>query len=116
MRRLVALSSLAALAVPAVLAMSTGIAAASGTAPAPFCGSSSSTFFCDASSPVSTVTWTMTISSLGTKTTSNFNASRFLHGNCEVRAGYTFSFSYVSGGVTYNSGSTTFICTASPPE
>jgi hypothetical protein len=116
MRRLVALSSLAALAVPAVLAMSTGIAAASGTAPAPNCGSSSSTFFCDASGPDSTVTWTMTISVLGQKNTSTFSASRVLRGNCEVRAGYTFSFSYVNDGVTYNSGSTTFVCTSSPPE
>jgi hypothetical protein len=116
MRRLVALSSLAALAVPAVLAMSTGIAAASGTVPAPFCGSSSSTFFCDTATSVSPVTWTMTISVLGTKTTSVFSASRVLRGNCEVRAGYTFSYSYVSAGVTYNSGSTTFVCTSSPPE
>jgi hypothetical protein len=53
MRRIVALSPLAALAVPAVLAMGTGIAAASGTAPAPFCLSSSSMFTCDASAPVS---------------------------------------------------------------
>jgi hypothetical protein len=115
MRRFVALSSLAALAVPAVLAVSTGIAAASGTAPAPLCFSSGLTFSCDASTSVSTVTWTMTVSDLGTSTTSSFSGPRVLRSNCSARTGYTFSFSYVSGGVTYNSGSTTFVCGTSPP-
>lgn len=115
MRRLVALSSLAALAVPALLAVSTGIAAASGTAPAPLCFSSGSTFSCSASTSVSTVTWTMTTSSLGMNNTLSFSGPRVLRSNCSARTGYTFSFSYVSSGVTYNSGSTTFICGTSPP-
>lgn len=115
MRQIAALSSLAAF-VLGVLALSTGVAAASGTAPAPDCSSASSQFACDASSPVSPVTWTMTISILGTTSTSTFSASRFLRGNCEVRAAYTFSYSYVSGGVTYNSGRSRFLCTSSPPQ
>lgn len=113
MRRIMALSSLA-VTVPAVLALSTGVAAAA-TAPAPDCMSASSTFACDASAPVSTVTWTMTIAIDGTSSTSSFSASRFLRGNCEVHAAYTFSFSYVSGGVTFKSGSSRFICTSLPP-
>ena len=113
MRRIIAFSSLA-VAVPALLALSTGVAAAA-TAPAPDCMSASSTFACDASAPVSTVTWTQTISIDGFTSKSTFNASRFLRGNCEVRAAYTFSFSYVSGGVTFNSGSSRFICTSLPP-
>jgi hypothetical protein len=58
----------------------------------------------------------MTISYEGSNSTSSFSAGTVLRGNCEVGAGYTFSFSYVSGGVTYNSGSTRFVCVSTPPE
>lgn len=116
MRRKLALSSLAVLAVPVLLAMNTGVAAAAGTAPAPDCWSASSQFGCDASAPVTPITWTMTISIFGTSSTSSFSGPLNLHSGCEVRAAYTFSFSYVSGGVTYNSGSTRFLCSSSPPE
>lgn len=115
MRRLLALSSLA-LAVPALLALSGGAASASGTAPAPDCESFSSTFFCDADSPVTPVTWTQTITIFGTVSTSTFSGPTFLHSGCELRAAYTFSFSYVSGGVTFTSGSSRFLCTSNPPE
>lgn len=112
MRRMVALSSLAALAVPAILALNPGIAAASGTAPAPSCMISSRTFICDASSPVSPVTWTEKITYHGSTSTSSFSWGTVLRGsNCELGAGYAFSFSYISGGVTYDSGQTSFGCT-----
>jgi hypothetical protein len=112
MRRIVALSSLAALAVPALLALSTGVAAASGTAPAPLCIVTGRNFVCSASAPVSPVNWTETITYHGTSSTSNFSWGISLRGtNCELGAGYTFSFSYVSAGVTYNSGQTSFGCT-----
>ena len=112
MRRIVALSSLAAFAVPALLALSTGVAAASGTAPAPRCIVTGRNFVCSASAPVSPVTWTEVITYQGNSSTSSFSWGLTLRGsNCELGAGYTFSFSYVSGGVTYNSGQTSFGCT-----
>ncbi|HEU5331354.1 MAG TPA: hypothetical protein VFU73_01280 [Actinocrinis sp.] len=114
MRRIAVRTSLAVL-VPALLAINAGVAAAD-SAPAPDCESSSSQFFCDAASPVSPVTWTQTISIFGFSSTSTFSGPTILHSGCELRAAYTFSFTYVSGGVTFTSGSTRFICTSSPPE
>jgi hypothetical protein len=99
MRRIAVLSSLAVV-IPALLGFSAGAAAADGIAPAPDCSSFSSQFACEAASPVSPVTWTMTIRILGTSSTSTFSGPTFLHSACELRANYTFSFTYVSGGVT----------------
>jgi hypothetical protein len=115
MRRITLLSTLA-LAVPALLGLNAGAAAADGTAPAPECDSFSSTFSCEAAVPVSSVTWTMTIRILGTSNTSTFPGPTILHSGCEVRAAYTFSYTYVSGGVTFDSPTSRFVCAAGPPE
>lgn len=114
MRRIAVRSSLAVL-VPALLAFNAGYAAAD-SAPAPDCESSASQFFCDASSPVSPVTWTQTISIFGTTSTSTFSGPTILHSGCELRATYAFSFSYVSGGVTFTSGTSRFLCNSNPPN
>jgi hypothetical protein len=116
MRRSVALSSLTALAVPGLLAATMATAAASSSAPAPECMSYSSQLFCDASSPVSPVTWTMTLTQAGITTKSTFSGPAFLRGNCLVGAGYGFSYSYVNGGVTFISPATRFVCTSNRPE
>jgi hypothetical protein len=115
MRRIAVLSSLA-LAVPALLGLNAGVAAADVSVPAPDCSSWASQFACDAASPVSPITWTMRITGLGIgTTTSSFSGPTLLHSGCELRANYTFSFSYVSGGVTFTSGTSSFQCTANPP-
>jgi hypothetical protein len=116
MRRTALISSLAALAVPALVALGAGPALASGTAPAPDCESFSSIFFCDASSPVTPITWTETIRIDGITSMSTFSGPAFLRSGCELKANYTFSFSYVSGGVTFVSGSSRFLCTSNAPE
>lgn len=115
MRRIIALSSLTALAVPSLLAATVVTAAASGPA-APDCTSYTSQFSCDADAPVSPVTWIMTLTQSGTTTTSTFSGPRSLHGNCVVGARYGFSFSYTSGGVTSTSPATHFFCTANRPD
>ncbi len=115
MRRFPLISALAILAVPAVVALSGGTALAAAT-PAPDCESFSSQFLCDAFVPVGTVTWTQTIRIDGFTSTSTFSGPATLRGNCELRANYSFSFSYVSGGVTFTSDTSTFLCTANKPE
>jgi hypothetical protein len=114
MRRIALLLS-SAVVVPALLAFNAGAAAADSSAPAPDCDSSASKFVCEAASPVSPVTWTMTIRILGTTSTSTFSGPTLLHSGCEVHAFYTFSFTYVSGGVTFDSGTSQFQCTSNPP-
>ena len=115
MRRLVTLPVLTGLAAAGLLA-GTISAASAASAPAPDCDSYSSTFYCDASSPVNPVTWTQKITVDGSTFTSTFSASPFLHGNCEVGARYSYSFSYVSSGVTYTSPATSFLCNKNAPE
>jgi hypothetical protein len=115
MRRLVSLPVLTGLAVAGLLAGGMSAAAAA-SAPAPDCGSYSSMFYCDASSPVSPVTWTQTATAYGTTYTSTYSASPHLRGSCSLGTRYGFSYSYVYGGVSYASPVTFFICTKLPPN
>jgi hypothetical protein len=115
MRRIVVLTSVAALTVSGLLTASMGTALASGSAPAPRCTSQNSQIACFPSVPVSPVTWTETISQYGTSYTSTFSAPS-IRGACSVGAGYSVSYSYVSGGVTFSSPVTTIVCSKLPPE
>lgn len=117
MRRIPALSALAAaLAVPALVALGSGPALAAGSAPAPECDSFSTQFTCDAPVSATTVTWTQTIRIDGFTSTSSFSASTILHSGCELHANYTFTYSYVSGGVTLVSPASHFLCNPNAPE
>jgi hypothetical protein len=115
MRRIAVLAAAAALTVPGLLAISVSTAVASDGAPAPTCDSSLSTFECDASSPGAT-TWTVAQHEDGiwipyTITTSD----SYLKNSCDRGFQTAVSYSYVSGGVTYYSGTHTFTCNANPP-
>ena len=116
MRRIAVLPALSALVVSGLLAAGAGPAAASSSAPAPDCSSYSSQLFCDADSPVSPVTWTQTQFVGGTTYTSTFSGPSFLHGGCSAGTRFGYSYSYVSGGVTYASPATYFYCSKLPPE
>jgi hypothetical protein len=115
MRRILALSSIAALAVSGMLAAGAGTARASASAPAPECDSYNSQIFCDAFAPVSPVTWTETITQYGISYTSTFPAVS-IRGGCSVGARYSESYTYVSGGVTYSSPVASVLCNRNPPE
>ncbi|MFI6133947.1 hypothetical protein [Micromonospora sp. NPDC051141] len=106
-----------------VLAASTlaalGLAAAGATpalaaAPAPFCESGASQFYCDGSS-TGTTTWSITwySGSVGTFTTAGstlFAACPASNLGHPVRA----SYSYFDGSTTQYSGTTQFICRSGP--
>lgn len=115
MRRVIALSSLAALAIAGALAVGAGSAAASGSAPAPDCTSWSSQIACDASAPVSPVTWTESITAYGTTYTSTFSAA-YIRGGCSLHSVYALSYTYVYQGATYASPVTRIACNPNPPE
>jgi hypothetical protein len=115
MRRVIALSSLATLAITGALAVSAGSAAASGSAPAPNCTSWSSQIACNASAPVSPVTWTESLTSYGTTYTSTFSAA-YIRGGCSLHTVYTLSYTYVYNGATYASPVTRIACNPNPPE
>jgi hypothetical protein len=116
MHRLITGTSMALLVTSAMLGLGATSASASVSAPAPSCGSSSGTIYCfgDQGTTIS-YTWTQKITFQGNSTTSTF-AANFIRGACERNAGYTFSYSYVSGGVTHVSAATQLVCNSSPPE
>lgn len=116
MRRIVTLPALAGLVVSGLLTAGAGPAAASSSAPAPDCTSYSSQLLCNADSPVSPVTWTQTQAVDGTIYTSTFSGPAFLQGGCSVGIRYGYSYSYVSGGVTYASPATYFYCSKLQPQ
>jgi hypothetical protein len=107
---------MALLVTSGMLALGATSASASVNAPAPNCGSYNSTLYCygDQGTTIS-YTWTEKITVDGTSTTSKF-AANYIRGACERGAGYTFSYSYVSGGTTYVSAATELACNPNPPE
>ncbi|QDY07969.1 hypothetical protein FJK98_13030 [Micromonospora sp. HM134] len=104
---------LAASALAALSLVAAGATPALAAAPAPFCESGGSQFYCDGSS-TETTTWTITwySGSVGT-----FTAGSTLFASCPasnlgrpVRA----SYSYFDGSTTQYSDTTQFICRSGP--
>lgn len=111
MRRLAAIASPALLAIPVMLALGPGTALADGTAPPPSCDNSTAHFWlCSATAGSAPFTWTITehIPNFGnvTRTSTKTNAS----GGCAAGDTFAVSYSYVSNGVTFDSGSAFFPC------
>jgi len=114
MRRLITGTSLALLVASGMLVLESGSALAS--APVPDCFSYNSTLYCYGYGGGSTgsYNWTLTQTVDGVTTTSEF-AADFIKGACYPEARYTISYSYVSGGVTYDSATSEVICDPNPP-
>ena len=109
--RLAAIASSALLAIPVMLALGSGTALADGSAPAPSCDNSTAHFWlCSPTAGSAPFTWTITehIPNFGnvTHTSTKTNVS----GSCAAGDTFVVSYSYVSNGVTFDSGSTFFPC------
>lgn len=115
MRHLITGASIALMVTSGMVVLGAGSALADGSAPAPSCDSYNTMLFCDPTAGSAPFTWTQTIRIDGFTSTSTFVAN-FIRGGCEKNAGYTLSYSYVSGGVTYDSASTFITCNPYPPE
>lgn len=111
MRRLAAIASSTLLAMPVMLALGSGIALADGSAPAPACDNSTAHFWlCSPTAGSAPFTWTITehIPNFGnvTHTSTKVNVS----GGCSAGETFTITYSYVSNGVTFDSGPSFFVC------
>jgi hypothetical protein len=115
MHQLVTRASIALIAISGMLVLGTTSAFASGSAPAPSCDSYSSRVFCEATAGTAPYTWTETIRQDGTSYTSSFPADD-INGGCDRGQSFFFSYSYVSGGVTYYSATAGVACDTYPPE
>jgi hypothetical protein len=115
MRHLITRASMTLLVASGMLAIGATSALASSSAPAPSCQSYSSKVFCWATAGPGPYTWTETVRADGTSYTSSFVATD-IDGGCQRGTGFTFSYSYVSGGVTYDSASVVVICDTNAPE
>jgi hypothetical protein len=115
MRHLITRASMTLLVTSGMLAIGATSALANGSAPAPSCQSYNSMIYCWATAGSSPFTWTETVRADGTSYSSTFVATD-ISGGCQRGTGFTFSYSYVSGGVTYDSASTEVTCNTYPPE
>lgn len=113
MRRYAAILPLTGLVIGSSLALASP-AFADGTAPAPLCMESNYQLYCSPGHGVAPFTWTQTITFDGSSSTSSFQAN-VIKGACEHNAEYTESYSYVSGGVKYDSAKTQIACTGISP-
>lgn len=111
MRR-IAFISFAVAAAAALLPFTAGAASADTAVAAPDCYSAASKIMCDATAPISTVTWTVYFDG----SASSFTASDELKLGCTSGTIYGLSFGYTYNGVTYGSGQTTVRCTSGPAE
>jgi hypothetical protein len=115
MHQLVTRASTTLIVISGMLVLSATSAFASGSAPAPSCMSYNSKVFCDATAGAAPYTWTETVRQDGTSYTSTFQAND-IDGGCDRGQSFSFSYSYVSGGVTYASATAVVACDTNPPE
>ena len=115
MRHLITRASMTLLVTSGMLAIGATSALANGSAPAPSCLSYSSMIYCWATAGSSPYTWNQTVRADGTSYSSTFVAVDVI-GACQRGTGFTFSYSYVSDGVTYDSASAGVLCNTYPPE
>jgi hypothetical protein len=115
MHQLITRASAALIVISGTLVLGSVSAFASGSAPAPSCDSYSSKVFCDATAGTAPYTWTETVRQDGTSYTSTFQAED-INGGCDRGQSFSFSYSYVSGGVTYDSATAVVACDTNEPE
>lgn len=116
MRRLITLLPVAGLAAATFLGTASITAYASVSVPAPSCDSFSSEIDClESSSPAGvTVTWSL-FSHNHLPPSWTVSGGRELVIGCVPGWAYTISYSYTSGGVTYQSLGTGLLCTKGSP-
>jgi hypothetical protein len=112
MRRLAAIAASAVLTVPVLLALGSGVAFADSSAPAPSCDNSTARFWlCEPTAGSAPFTWTVTrVFPLNVGNSTGTSHKNFASGGCTRGETLTVTYSYVSNGVTFDSGPTSFVC------
>jgi hypothetical protein len=94
-----------------MLALGSGTALADGSAPAPDCDNSTAHFwFCSPTAGSDPFTWTITEHFPGFGNVTVTGTGTDVDGKCGAGETLVVSYSYVSNGVTFDSGSTFFPC------